>query len=381
MAAAHHHHGHDHHDHGHDHHHHGHDDHVHDEHCGHSHGPTPDQLAGPGGWQRGLGAIFAVGLRPCSGAILVLVFALAQGLFWAGIAATFVMGLGTAITVATIAVRRRVRQRARAAAQFRARRRRHADHARHRIRRGGAGAAVRPRPAVRLSRRRAGDVLVERSPDEPTGHANASPDERVRDIRASSPRCDAHSRPDRNGQVVGKRPSGRYASSNRRRKPMAKLNINGTVRDVQVEADTPLLWVIREQIGLTGTKYGCGVAQCGACSVHINGEVQRSCSIPRRRREADRQDRHHRGPVGRFLASGAKGVGRGRRAAMRLLPVRPDHGGRGAAEEEAQADRPGHRRGDDQYLPMRHLSAHPRGGAHGCRRRAPPAAGRQGGQP
>ena len=54
---------------------------------------------------------------------------------------------------------------------------------------------------------------------------------------------------------------------------MAKLNINGKVRDVQVEADTPLLWVIREQVGLTGTKYGCGVAQCGACSVHINGEV------------------------------------------------------------------------------------------------------------
>jgi len=61
---------------------------------------------------------------------------------------------------------------------------------------------------------------------------------------------------------------------------MAKLNINGKVRDVKVEDDTPLLWVIREQVGLTGTKYGCGVAQCGACSVHINGEVQRSCSIP-----------------------------------------------------------------------------------------------------
>ena len=60
---------------------------------------------------------------------------------------------------------------------------------------------------------------------------------------------------------------------------MAKLNINGKTRDVQVEADTPLLWVIREQIGLTGTKYGCGVAQCGACSVHINGAVVRSCSI------------------------------------------------------------------------------------------------------
>jgi nickel/cobalt exporter len=100
MAAAH---RHD-HDHGHHHHDHHHDDHVHDEHCGHSHGPTPAELAGPGGWRRGLGAIFAVGIRPCSGAILVLVFALAQGLFWAGVAATFVMGLGTAITVATIAV-------------------------------------------------------------------------------------------------------------------------------------------------------------------------------------------------------------------------------------------------------------------------------------
>src|SRR5215217_1415281 len=64
------------------------------------------------------------------------------------------------------------------------------------------------------------------------------------------------------------------------RRSMAKLNINGKVRDVQVENDTPLLWVIREQVGLTGTKYGCGVAQCGACSVHINGEVMRSCSIP-----------------------------------------------------------------------------------------------------
>jgi len=60
---------------------------------------------------------------------------------------------------------------------------------------------------------------------------------------------------------------------------MAKLNINGKVRDVQAEDGTPLLWVIREQVGLTGTKYGCGVAQCGACSVHINGEVRRSCSV------------------------------------------------------------------------------------------------------
>jgi isoquinoline 1-oxidoreductase alpha subunit len=61
---------------------------------------------------------------------------------------------------------------------------------------------------------------------------------------------------------------------------MAKLNINGKTRDVKVEGDTPLLWVIREQLGMTGTKFGCGIAQCGACSVHINGEVQRSCSVP-----------------------------------------------------------------------------------------------------
>ena len=61
---------------------------------------------------------------------------------------------------------------------------------------------------------------------------------------------------------------------------MAKLNINGQIRDVQVEPDTPLLWVIREQVGLTGTKYGCGVAQCGACSVHLNDQVVRTCILP-----------------------------------------------------------------------------------------------------
>ena len=61
---------------------------------------------------------------------------------------------------------------------------------------------------------------------------------------------------------------------------MSVLNINGKSHEVQVEPETPLLWVIREQIGLTGTKYGCGIAQCGACSIHINGEVRRSCSIP-----------------------------------------------------------------------------------------------------
>ena len=60
---------------------------------------------------------------------------------------------------------------------------------------------------------------------------------------------------------------------------MVRLNINGKTVDVDVEADTPLLWVIRENVGLTGTKYGCGIAQCGACTVHINGVATRSCGM------------------------------------------------------------------------------------------------------
>jgi len=114
---GHHHHAHDHH-HDHDHHHaHDHDHHHHHGHAhshdhdheddasawSHAHAPEPQELTGKHWLRRGLAAIIAVGLRPCSGAIIVLVFALAQGLFWIGVASTFVMGLGTAITVAAIA--------------------------------------------------------------------------------------------------------------------------------------------------------------------------------------------------------------------------------------------------------------------------------------
>jgi len=100
-------HNHNHHDHGHGHHSHDHD-HHHDHGdeasaWGHAHAPEPQELTGRHWLRRGLTAIVAVGLRPCSGAIIVLVFALAQGLFWIGVASTFVMGLGTAITVAIIA--------------------------------------------------------------------------------------------------------------------------------------------------------------------------------------------------------------------------------------------------------------------------------------
>jgi nickel/cobalt transporter (NicO) family protein len=80
-------------------------DHCHEDRstCGHVHAPEPSELSGVDGWKRGLTAIVAIGLRPCSGAILVLVFALAQGLFWVGAGSAFVMGLGTFTTVAAVA--------------------------------------------------------------------------------------------------------------------------------------------------------------------------------------------------------------------------------------------------------------------------------------
>ena len=61
---------------------------------------------------------------------------------------------------------------------------------------------------------------------------------------------------------------------------MARLNVNGAVREFEAEGDTPLLWVLREQLGLTGTKYGCGIAACGACTVHVDGVPTRSCVRP-----------------------------------------------------------------------------------------------------
>jgi isoquinoline 1-oxidoreductase alpha subunit len=59
-----------------------------------------------------------------------------------------------------------------------------------------------------------------------------------------------------------------------------QLNVNGRSYEVDVEPNTPLLWVIREQVGLTGTKYGCGIAQCGACTIHLDGAAVRSCAMP-----------------------------------------------------------------------------------------------------
>jgi isoquinoline 1-oxidoreductase subunit alpha len=59
-----------------------------------------------------------------------------------------------------------------------------------------------------------------------------------------------------------------------------KLQVNGSVRDIDVPGDTPLLWVLRDELGLTGTKFGCGMAQCGACTVHVDGKPKRACCTP-----------------------------------------------------------------------------------------------------
>ena len=61
---------------------------------------------------------------------------------------------------------------------------------------------------------------------------------------------------------------------------MLSLKINGNLHQVDVEVEMPLLWVLRDELGMTGTKYGCGIGQCGACTVHVNGEAVRSCSLP-----------------------------------------------------------------------------------------------------
>ena len=75
-----------------------------------------------------------------------------------------------------------------------------------------------------------------------------------------------------------RRPAAGWAGA--RNHIMVNITVNGTSRQIDVEGDTPLLWVLREEIGLTGTKFGCGIAACGACTVHVNGQAVRSCAMP-----------------------------------------------------------------------------------------------------
>ena len=148
------------------------------------------------------------------------------------------------------------------------------------------------------------------------------------------------------------------------------FTVNGTARTVDVPADMPLLWVLRDVLDLKGTKYGCGIGQCGACTVHLNGSAVRSCQIAGRQRVGGAKVTTIEG----LSADGTHPLQR----AWEELDV-PQCGycqagqimyGRGAARQDAAADRRGHRRRDErQPLPLRHLPPHPR-----RRSTRPPAA-------
>ena len=151
---------------------------------------------------------------------------------------------------------------------------------------------------------------------------------------------------------------------------MAKLLINGTSHNLDIEPEMPLLWALRNELGLSGTKYGCGIAQCGACTVLVDGKAVRSCTLPVSAVEGE-AGHHHRGLGRQWPAASRPGsLGGGRCAAVRLLPIGPDTVRGGAVEAEAQSHRRGHQH-DLQYLPLRYLcpcpARHPSCGRQGLR--------------
>ena len=117
------------------------------------------------------------------------------------------------------------------------------------------------------------------------------------------------------------------------------LKINGTPHEVDVDGDTPLLWVLRDVLGMTGTKFGCGMALCGACTVHVDGAGDRAPAHHRSTASATARSPRSRRSARRRRARPRRRRGWSWRCAVRLLPVRPDHVGGGAAEGHAEADR------------------------------------------
>ena len=115
------------------------------------------------------------------------------------------------------------------------------------------------------------------------------------------------------------------------------ITVNGKAQSVEVTPDTPLLWVLRDTLGLTGTKFGCGMALCGACTVHVDGEATRSCTT-RISAVAGTKHHHDRRAFRRWAASRASGVARSTGGAVRLLPGGHDYDDRRAAGEESEAN-------------------------------------------
>jgi hypothetical protein len=136
------------------------------------------------------------------------------------------------------------------------------------------------------------------------------------------------------------------------------FTINGKAVSVEAEPETALLWVVREHLKLTGTKYGCGSGLCGACTVHIDGKAVRSCQTQMSSVGGKKVTTiEGLSPNSSHALQKAWIVGAG--AAMRLLPVRSDHAGGGTAGEEQKADaQADHRPHGRQHLSLRHLSAH-----------------------
>ena len=139
---------------------------------------------------------------------------------------------------------------------------------------------------------------------------------------------------------------------------MVALSINGQSHNIDVDPNTPLLWVIREQAGLTGTKYGCGIAQCGACTVHVDGVATRSCSLP----VSD--------AAGKKITTIEGLAVNGKLTKVQEAWVANDVPQCGYCQCGmimavsallAETDRQGHRRGDHQHLPLWHVPASPRG--------------------
>ena len=145
------------------------------------------------------------------------------------------------------------------------------------------------------------------------------------------------------------------------------FTLNGKSQTVDVSPDMPLLWVLRDTLNMTGTKFGCGIMHCGACTVHINGEASRSCMLPICER-LRQKSHHHRRAFRRRHPSRPASLDRRRCSAVRLLPVRTNHVRRRAAREKTASHRRRHRRRHErQHLPLRHLPAHPQ--SHPSRRR------------
>ncbi len=161
-----------------------------------------------------------------------------------------------------------------------------------------------------------------------SGHRHAqrisTADSRRRHRRGPDDRLVMHGGKRRTGK-----PGLRWPKPNKRRPRCEGFTINGRAVSVNVEVDAPLLWVIRDDLGLTGTKFGCGIGMCGVCTIHVGGKATRSCITPISATDGAEVDDRWTGS--RWRASCAEGMAGAAGAAMRLLPVRSDHARRGSA--------------------------------------------------